>query len=98
VITGLKYDTKEADQHKKELEENSNTAKKANTGTTKLPLTTATHRYWKSEVKTNSRKLILRTRQKPPPVYITDVKNISLIQLLGQIANQQYEIKALADN
>jgi hypothetical protein len=36
---------------------------------------------------------------KPPPVYITDVKNISpLIQLLEQIAEQQYEIKAFAYN
>jgi hypothetical protein len=36
---------------------------------------------------------------KSPPIYITDVKNISpLIQLLEQIAKQQYEIKALADN
>jgi hypothetical protein len=34
-----------------------------------------------------------------PPIYITDVKNITpLIQLLEQIAKQQYEIKALADN
>jgi hypothetical protein len=32
---------------------------------------------------------------KPPPVYITDVKNIlPLIQLLEQIAKHQYEIKA----
>jgi hypothetical protein len=36
---------------------------------------------------------------KPRPVYITDVKNISpLIQMLEQIAKQQYEIKAPADN
>jgi phosphoenolpyruvate carboxylase len=35
---------------------------------------------------------------KPPPIYITDVKNISpLIQQLEQIAKQQYEVKALAD-
>jgi hypothetical protein len=32
---------------------------------------------------------------KPPPIYITDIQNISpLIQLLEQIAQQQYEIKA----
>jgi hypothetical protein len=30
--------------------------------------------------------------------YITDVKNISLIQLLEQIAKQQYEVRAQADN
>jgi hypothetical protein len=36
---------------------------------------------------------------KPPPVYITDIKNVSpLIQLLEQIAKQQYEIKVLTDN
>jgi hypothetical protein len=36
---------------------------------------------------------------KPPPIYITDVKNIlPLIQLLEEIAKQQYEIKALAEN
>jgi hypothetical protein len=48
-------------------------------------------------VKTNSRNLVLRTRQKPHPIYeyITDVKNISpLIQLLEQIAKQQYEVPA----
>jgi hypothetical protein len=38
-------------------------------------------------------------KPKPPPVDITDVKYTSpLIQLLEQIAKQQYEIKALADN
>jgi hypothetical protein len=32
-------------------------------------------------------------------MYISDVKNISpLLQLLEQIAKQQYEIKALQDN
>jgi hypothetical protein len=36
---------------------------------------------------------------KPPPFYITGIKNISpLIQLLEQIAKQQYRIIALADN
>jgi hypothetical protein len=36
---------------------------------------------------------------KPPPTSITDVTNISpLLQLLEQIAKQQYKIKALADN
>jgi hypothetical protein len=36
---------------------------------------------------------------KPPPLYITGVKNISpLIELLQQIAKQQYEIKSLVDN
>jgi hypothetical protein len=36
---------------------------------------------------------------KPPPIYINNVTNISpLIQLLEQIAFQQYEVKALAQN
>jgi hypothetical protein len=36
---------------------------------------------------------------KPPPMYINGIKNISpLINLLQQIAKQQYEIKALAEN
>jgi hypothetical protein len=35
----------------------------------------------------------------PPPIYITGVQNIlPLIQFLEQIAKEQYEIKALADN
>jgi hypothetical protein len=36
---------------------------------------------------------------KPPPIYVTGVQNISsMIQLLEQIAKEQYEIKALTDN
>jgi hypothetical protein len=35
---GLKYHTKEADQHKKKLKEKPNMPKEANTGSTKLPL------------------------------------------------------------
>jgi hypothetical protein len=36
---------------------------------------------------------------KPPPIYITEVTNISpLVQLLEQIAFQQYGVKALAHN
>jgi hypothetical protein len=36
---------------------------------------------------------------KPPPIYISDITNISpFIQLLEQIAIQQYEVKALAHN
>jgi hypothetical protein len=35
----------------------------------------------------------------PRPIYITGIKNVSpLIQLLEQIAKQQYKIKALADS
>jgi hypothetical protein len=69
--------------------------------------------YWLNQASTSSRYTDLLEEEsedqqqkagpentpKPPPVYITDVKNISpLIQLLEQIAKQQYEIKALADN
>jgi hypothetical protein len=36
---------------------------------------------------------------KPPPFYTNDVKNISpLIQLVEQVAKQQYDIKALTHN
>jgi hypothetical protein len=63
MTTGLKYRTKEADLHKEELKENPNTPKKANTGSTKLPLPTAKQFYWKKKVKTNSRKPVLTTRQ-----------------------------------
>jgi hypothetical protein len=36
---------------------------------------------------------------KPPPIYVTGVQNISpILQLLEQIAKEQYEITALADN
>jgi hypothetical protein len=63
MTTGLKYHTKEADQHKKKLKEKPNTPKKANTGSTKLPLLIATQLYLKRKVKTNSRNPVLRTRQ-----------------------------------
>jgi hypothetical protein len=54
---------KEADQYKKKLKEKPNTPKKANTGSTKLPLPAATQLYWKRKVKTNGRKPVLRTCQ-----------------------------------
>jgi hypothetical protein len=47
MASGLKYRTKEAEQHKKELKEMTNTPKRANTGSTKLPLPIATQLYWK---------------------------------------------------
>jgi hypothetical protein len=76
------------------------TAKKANT-------------YWLNHHSTSSRytsvlgeksedqrhKTGPENAPKPSPIYITGVKNISpLIQLLEQIAKQQYKIKALGDN
>jgi hypothetical protein len=45
MTTGLKYCTKEADQHKKDLKEKPNTPKKTNTVSTKLPLPTDTQLY-----------------------------------------------------
>jgi hypothetical protein len=45
-------------KHAKESE-----PRKANTGSTKLPLPPATQLYWKRKVMTNRRKLVLGTRQ-----------------------------------
>jgi hypothetical protein len=45
MTTGLKYRTKEAGQHEKELKVKLNVLKKVNTGSTKLPLPTATQFY-----------------------------------------------------
>jgi hypothetical protein len=63
MTIGLKYHTKEADQHKKKMREKPSTPKKVNTGSIKLTLPIATQLYWKSEVKINSREQVLRTRQ-----------------------------------
>jgi hypothetical protein len=63
MTTGPNYHTKEADQHKNELKEKPNAPKKANTDSTKLALPTTTQLYWKRNVKTSSRKLVLRTSQ-----------------------------------
>jgi hypothetical protein len=50
-------------------------------------------------VKTNSRKPVLRTRQNLlQSVELTLTNTSPLIQLSGQVARQQYEIKALVDN
>jgi hypothetical protein len=45
MTTGLKYHTKEADEHKKGLKEKPNMSKKVNSGSTKLPLPTTTQLY-----------------------------------------------------
>jgi hypothetical protein len=45
MTIGLKYHTKEAGEQKKKLREKPNTPKKANTGSTKLPLPVATQLY-----------------------------------------------------
>jgi hypothetical protein len=69
--------------------------------------------HWLSQTSTSSRYTALLEEEsedqkkkagpenmpKPPPIYIADFQNTSpLIQLQEQIAKQQYEIKALADN
>jgi hypothetical protein len=81
------------------LKEKPNTTKTANTDSTKGPLPIATWLHWKRKVNTKQQKVGPENTPTPPPIYITDVTNISpLVQLLGQIAKQQYEIKALTDN
>jgi hypothetical protein len=76
MTNGLQYHTKEADQHKKEMKEKPNTPKKANTGSTKLPLPIATQLYWKRGSEHQQQKAGPDNRPKPPPVHITDIKNI----------------------
>jgi hypothetical protein len=48
--------------YKEKLKKKSNTPKKANTGSTKLPIPIITQLYWKRKVRTNSIKPVLRTR------------------------------------
>jgi hypothetical protein len=75
-----------------------NTPKKATTGPVQLLHTTAIQPYWKMKAKANSRA-DPGNIPKPPPVVVIDVTTIPpLIQLLEQIAELQYEIKALAGN
>jgi hypothetical protein len=94
MTTALRYHTKEAEQHNKELREKPNTPNTANTG--------STNRYTALREEKNEdqqQKAGPENIPKPPPIYIIDVTNISpLIQLLEQIAIQQYEAKALAHN
>jgi hypothetical protein len=67
-----------------------------------LNQTSTSNRYsalLEEESEDQQKKASTQNMPKPPPIYITDVQNISLlIQLLGQIAKQRYEIKALAVN
>jgi hypothetical protein len=64
--------------------------------------TSTSNRYTallEEEIEDQQQKAGPESTTRPPPIYITDVKVISsLIQILEQIAIQQYEIKALADN
>jgi hypothetical protein len=63
------------------LKQKPNTAKKANTGSTKLPLPIDTQLYLKRKLKTNNTKIGPENTPKPPPIYITCIKNTSsLIQ------------------
>jgi hypothetical protein len=79
ITTGIKYHTKEVDQHKKKLKEKPNTPKKATTGSTKLQ--TPTSNGYSALLEKGSEGQQLKAgpenKRKPPPVYITDVKNIS---------------------
>jgi hypothetical protein len=99
ITTGLKYHTNEADQQKKKLKEKPNTQKKANTGSTKASTSNHFTALLEEESEDQQQKSGPENVPKPPPIYINDIKNISpLIEVLEQIAKQQYEIKALTDN
>jgi hypothetical protein len=63
ITNGLKYHTKKVDQQKKKLKEKPNTPKKANTGSTKIPLLIAMQLYKKKKMELSSRKPVLTTRQ-----------------------------------
>jgi hypothetical protein len=87
MTTGLKYPERDA-KHAKESEHWLNQTSTSNRYTALL----------EEESEDQQQKAGLENTPKPPPIYITDVQNISpLIQLLEQIAKQQYKIKALAD-
>jgi hypothetical protein len=75
MATGLKYRTKEAVQHRKELKEKSNMPKKANTGSTRLPLPTRYTALLEKESE-DQQKAGPENTPKLPPIYITDVTNI----------------------
>jgi hypothetical protein len=67
-----------------------------------LNQTSTSNRYTallEEECEDHQQKAGSESTPKAPPIYITDVTNISpLIQQLQQVAKQQYEIKALADS
>jgi hypothetical protein len=98
MTTGLKCHTKEADQHKKKQREAKHTKESEHW----LNQTSTSSDYTallEEESEDRQQKAGIENMPKPPPIYITHIKNISpLIQLLEQIAIQQYEIEALADN
>jgi hypothetical protein len=83
MTTGLKYSTKEADQHKKKHAKESEHW--LNQTSTSSPYTAVLE----EEFEDQQQKAGPDNTPKPPSTYITDVKNISpLIQLLEQIAKQ----------
>jgi hypothetical protein len=98
MTTGPKYHTKEADQHKKKIKE----AKHVKENEHCLNQTSISNRYTallEERSEDQQQKEGPVDTPKPPPIYITDDTNTSpLIQLLEQIAKQQYEVKVLADN
>jgi hypothetical protein len=99
MTTGLKYGTKEAHQHKKKLKEKPNTPKKGEKLLNQMSTSNCYTTLLDEESEEKQQIAGPRSTPKHPPICITDNKNISpLIQLLGQIAIQQYEVKALAQN
>jgi hypothetical protein len=86
MTTGLKHHTKEADQHKKTERE----AKHAKESEHWLIQTSISNRYTplsEKESEAQQQNASPENMPKPPPICITDVKNLSpLIQLLEQIA------------
>jgi hypothetical protein len=92
-LNGLKYRTEEASSTQEETEREAKQTKKANTGSTKRPLPALLD----EESEDKQQRAGPGNMPKPPPIYRTDDKNISLlVQLLEQIAKQQYEDKTLA--
>jgi hypothetical protein len=89
-----KYYTKEADQHKMKLKEKDKEHRLNQISTSNCYTAVLEEGSQDQQQKAGPENI-----PNPPPIYITDIKNISpLVQLLEQIAKQQYEIKALADN
>jgi hypothetical protein len=88
----------EEDQYKMKLKEKPNTPKKI------VPTnqTSTSNRYTtllEEENEDHEHKACPENTPKPPPIYLTDVKNISpLILLLEKIIKQQYNIKAHTHN
>jgi hypothetical protein len=86
MTTGQKYNTKEADQHQKHVEENEHWLNQTSTSNrhTALP---------EDESEDQQQKAGPENTPKPPPIDIADIKNISpLIQLLEQNSNMKLKL------